>query len=834
MKKLYRIGSVLLVVCLLMAGCIGGGGKKEYSVSGVVQDEQGSPIAGVELSFEGSDITSFIVGPTGADGKFTANGLKGTVTLTVLDLKGWVFEPKTTTFTKADSNVVITGYAAEYSIAGIVRDGAGVPLAGVEIALEGEDIGTITLEATGADGKFGVGGLKGKVTLKVLPLEGWRFTPEVMGFTKGDENVVIIATQEQDLNIVIDGEGYVDQEVIYSPLGLSTDYYPRTTQVKLTAIPEFDWRFIGWYGDVPDGWTEENPIIVTMDGSKWIMAVFVPQTTVDATVRMAHSFPFAVEQLVTDAEAAGQGTLPGTTVQSYTEEEWEDAYIDNEFIVMMSTALSTQDRISMLSGAGYEIKDSIDSFGAYLITPKSGMIGALSQKDHLSTLQSLSGTTFAEQNARRFLFGVKYPDDPYYAFDPSNARASQWWHYDQIRLPQAWAVTTGSKSVRVAVIDTGIDPEHVDLQENLNLEDSFDFTEDNDIYDYDGHGTHVAGTIGATTNNGLAVAGVMWDVDLLALKVFDQYGYADSWGIGNALLYAAGLLMDEEGNLLNDDPVDVVNMSLGGPYSEFEDFALEAAAAQGVILVAATGNNGRPVISYPAAHPAVIAVGATASGLHLLGTDYDPPLATYTNYGPLDFVLAPGGGGYDFNVNPVYLDFVASTYPGNRVAWMTGTSMASPHVAGVIGLMLSNGIPKSQVREVLERTCMKINDYNEYYYGYGLVNAYWAVNAVEEIRLIQGIRNGAEIEIAAETRMPLPESQAVLTGLEAGEFQLIAWVDVNKNDLVDAGDYYSETDLLGFDYGQGWSWWPVLTEFDPTESATYSLQSTSDVELITQ
>jgi len=751
LKKVYRFGVVLLVVSFLLAGCIGGGGdsKKRYSVSGVVQDGLGIPLAGVELKFDGPEITSIVV-ETGEDGKWQADNLKGTVTLEVLDKDGWFFNPKNIQFTKAEENVLIT------------------------------------------------------------------------------------AAQGQGLTIYVEGEGEVEQEVIFSPL--STDYYPRTSKIKLTAKPDSDWRFVGWFGDVPEGEEENNPIIVTMDQPKEIGALFVPKTSVNVTVDMNHLFPFALEQ---QGEAVAPASSGGIQAVKAPAEEWEDAYIEDEFIVMMNTSLSKQESLSILNSAGYEVKDFIPSIGAYLVTPKSDMIGAQSQVDHqvdhISALQTLNGAVLAEQNARRFLFGIKYPNDPYYRGE--DVRQSQWWHYDQIRLPQAWAVTTGSKDIRVAVIDTGIDPDHVDLQDNLNVEESYDFTADGDIFDFIGHGTHVAGTIGATTNNGRGVAGVMWDVDLIALKVFDQDGNASSWEIGSALLYAAGLFTDEDGNVVNSNPVDIVNMSLGGPHSEFEDYAVEAATARGVILVAATGNNGRPIISYPAAHPDVIAVGATASGLHLWqdDPDFDPPLAPYSNHGPLDFVVAPGGGGYDFGVDPVYWDFVLSTVPDNKLGWYTGTSMASPHVAGVIGLMLSNGIPKSQVREVLERTCMKINDYNEYYYGKGLVNAYWAVNAVEDIRLIQGIREGSKITAAVEYTMPLPETQMLMDSLEAGSYQLIAWVDVNKNDLVDAGDYLSETPVIEFDYGQGWSWWPTLEEFYPDyDTDPASVKSQSVLQLISK
>ena len=96
-------------------------------------------------------------------------------------------------------------------------------------------------------------------------------------------------------------------------------------------------------------------------------------------------------------------------------------------------------------------------------------------------------------------------------------------------------------------------------------------------------------------------------------------------------------------------------------------------------------------------------------------------------------------------------------------------------------------------------------------YGYGLVNAYWAVNAVEEMRIIQGRRDGDQITAVAETTVPAKGEQFRLE-LAQGEYQLIAWVDVNGNGVVDTSDYYTETELIEFGYGEGWSWWGSASE----------------------
>lgn len=696
------------------------------------------------------------------------------------------------------SGCSVGGGSKEYSVSGVVQDGLGVPLAGVEVKFEGSEISSRVV-TTGEDGKWNVTGLKGRVTLEALK-EGWYFSYSAREFTQAQSNVVITAVRSESLTVEVVGEGRVDKEVLFSPLGQES--YPRTTQIKLTAVPEFDWRFVGWEGDVPEEDKEKNPIIVTMDEPKKITAVFRPTTVVNVAVEMFHLFPQAYEQVMEAAAFGATGDNGRLRLKEAAEEPMIPAQRENEFIVMLDKSLSRQEQVKILEQAGYRVLDTIEVLGAHLVTPVEG-VRALDQADHIAILSGLQGFVAVDPNHSVALQALKYPNDPFYG-------RYQWWNFDQIRLPQAWAVTTGDPNIRIAVIDTGIDPDHPDLEGKIDLENAWDFTSDGTIEDYHGHGTHVAGIIGAATNNELGVAGVMWEVEILPVKVFDESGEGSNWTVVQGILYAAGLLNDQEDKPTNPRPADIVNMSLGGPYTQFEEYAVREAHARGVILVAATGNNGLPNISYPAAHPEVIAVGATASGLHLLNDpDFDPPLAPYSNHGSLDFVVAPGGGGNAWGLG--IMDFVVSTGDAGSYFGASGTSMAAPHVSGVIGLMLANGIPKSQVRDILERTAMKINDGNPYYYGHGLINAYWAVNAVEDIRLIQGLRNGTQVTAVVEERLPLPGSQTLMS-LEAGNYQLIAWVDVNGNDILDTGDYYSETPVLEFGYGQGWRWTPTLSE----------------------
>jgi len=531
--------------------------------------------------------------------------------------------------------------------------------------------------------------------------------------------------------------------------------------------------------------------------------------SLSGTIAVEHSFPRSVVdpfQVNYGPQAVGV-SWPAAESPDWYEMDFEPS----ELIIAFEESVSAQEQLKILEDLGLVILDRLAILNAYLVQVpdrwEQGLVRAL----------SAPGIKYAEPNGKVLALGVVQPNDELYG---------QQWHYPLIRLPQAWSVVTGDTSIRIAVVDSGVKKDHPELAAKLDHRYGYNFVAGNDDFDDDyGHGTHVAGTIGAATNNRLGVAGVMWDVELLPVKVLNERGRGGEWELVHGLLYAAGLL-DEPDKPRNPYPADVINLSLGSRAEmvHLRDAVERISRETNCILVAAAGNGWGPGVYYPARYPEVIAVGATASGLHLLPDPYEPPLAPYSNHGPEDFVVAPGGGGYAFGLG--IMDFVVSTGDNGSYYGSSGTSMAAPHVSGVIGLMLANGIPKSQVRDVLERTAMKIHKYDSYHFGHGLINAYWAVNAVEEIRLIQGFRQGTEISAAVEERLPLPGHQALFY-LKPGEYQLIAWVDVNGNGVLDAGDYYSETEVLEFEYGQGWSWWPTLSEFHPAdlEAETGELQA---------
>ncbi|MHC4477304.1 MAG: S8 family serine peptidase, partial [Planctomycetota bacterium] len=286
---------------------------------------------------------------------------------------------------------------------------------------------------------------------------------------------------------------------------------------------------------------------------------------------------------------------------------------------------------------------------------------------------------YAELNHILALF--KTPNDPEY---------SSQGNLHKIQAPEAWDIHTGSPEVVVAVIDWGVDYGHADLRDNMWVNEaerygSAGIDDDgneyvDDIYgydfannsgnpmDYDGHGTHCAGIIGAEGNNALDITGICWNVRIMALKFM-----GDEADAATAVYYAAA------------NGADLTSNSYGGPEESpaFEE-ALAYAHSQGVIMVAAAGNDDTSSPRYPAAYPHMIAVASTD------GLDRKAP---GSNYGSWVDIAAPG-------------EVILSLHAGGGTTVQSGTSMACPHVAGACALLLSANptLGPDQVRDILMQT----------------------------------------------------------------------------------------------------------------------------------
>jgi len=284
------------------------------------------------------------------------------------------------------------------------------------------------------------------------------------------------------------------------------------------------------------------------------------------------------------------------------------------------------------------------------------------------------------------------PNDTYY---------SRQWGLATIGAPRAWDVTTGHASIKVAILDTGIDQDHPDLRNKILANKNF--TTSSTVDDRNGHGTHCAGVVAGVTNNAMGVAGLGYNCSLMNVKVLGDNGSGSYSWMANGITWAA------------DNGAKVISMSLGGPYSSqtLRD-ALQYAWSRGVVIVAAAGNSGSNQASYPAYYDMCIAVAATDS--------YERK-PSWSNWGTWVDVAAPGVS--ILSTLPNHANSTGALHYG----YMSGTSMATPLVAGLAGLLWSHpayGASNSVVRSRLESTCAAISGTGSLW-SRGRIDAYRAV-----------------------------------------------------------------------------------------------------------
>jgi thermitase len=450
--------------------------------------------------------------------------------------------------------------------------------------------------------------------------------------------------------------------------------------------------------------------------------------------------------------------------------------------------------------------------GAKAATIKAASIGALNARHGVYKLEKLYGKVLeirpdwtqledeyvlifpeekdvkeiAEEYKRDPSVKTASPVSMVHAFDitPNDPRFNQQYGLVNIQAPQAWERTTGESSVLIAVLDTGINYNHEDLEGRIDRADGYDFVNDDDDPWDDhahAHGTTVSGVIAAATDNGIGVAGVDWGAKILPVKVLDSNGDGLMTDIKEGIQWARA------------KGADVINMSFGqinqgvNKYVEENPNGIKDSCQDaydgGIVLVAAAGNGNVDWNIYPAYYSTVIAVAAVdQNDVRAYWGGYDPvtqrPQAS--NYGSWVNVSAPG-------------DEIMTTAKNNDYTYSSGTSLACPFVSGLAGLVKAVN-PGATNQEIMDKITNEVDDIDSLNPGYegklgsGRINAYLAIAGV--IANITSPANGSYVKGDVDI-------YGSAAGWDFSSYTLETWQSGTRVATIASSSTSIETDLLG-------------------------------------
>lgn len=410
----------------------------------------------------------------------------------------------------------------------------------------------------------------------------------------------------------------------------------------------------------------------------------------------------------------------GSILPSFPAPENPNEYLSDRILVRFRENVNPQLMVQAVAGATLGTRELLTGYNLWTVMLPPGV----SVASAIAAYSANPNVLYAEPDY--VLHASRTPNDPRYTdgslwglhnYGQSGGTADA-----DIDAPEAWDITVGSSSVVVAVIDTGVDYNHPDLANNMwrnpretpgnGIDDDGNGYVD-DVYGYDffandgnpmdenNHGTHCAGTIGGVGNNGVGVVGVNWNVRIMALRFLGANGSGSTSGAVASLNYALDMGVKISSNSYG-----------GGGFSQSFSNALERARTLNHVFVAAAGNSGTEGASYPAAYPHdnILAVAAS---------DRNDNLASFSQYGNNVDLAAPGVA-------------IWSTVRNNGYASYNGTSMATPHVAGVVGLIRAvdpNLSYQQVISAILNNVDVKPQLVGKVVTG-GRLNAYRAVNSV--------------------------------------------------------------------------------------------------------
>ena len=518
--------------------------------------------------------------------------------------------------------------------------------------------------------------------------------------------------------------------------------------------------------------------------------------------------------------ALGLGEQADTTAASGDQLRLSEDFVPGEIISRFQAQKNSVNTLAKRARhTGMRVRGGLRRANLLLLPHKTGA-GSTRQARKLRTLLALKTLRrdgeVSSADLNFYTRASALPNDVYYQ--------QQSWHYEMINLPAAWNHSLGEGTV-VAVIDTGVLLDHPDLQgqllpgydfiSNPSQSDDGDGLDNNpdDPGDSSGparssfHGTHVAGTIAAATNNTRGVSGIAWHAKIMPLRVLGAGG-GTTYDVLQAVRYAAGLSNDS--GQLPLRRADVINLSLsGGGFSATSQALYSQVAALGVLVVAAAGNDAGSTFEYPASYRDVVSVSAVNINRRRAG---------YSNFGSRIDVAAPGGDGLTRDVNGDGIaDLILSTSGDDSVSptrttygLLQGTSMAAPHVAGVLALMkaIDPQLDSRSLANVLQQGLITDDlgsPGRDNIFGHGLINANKAVLIAQSLASGEDIRNVPSISISVSslnfgtlaTRLPLTISNGGTGQLQINSITMAdhwlssAAVEVDDNGL---GSYFIHLD----------------------------------------
>jgi subtilisin family serine protease len=383
-------------------------------------------------------------------------------------------------------------------------------------------------------------------------------------------------------------------------------------------------------------------------------------------------------------------------------------YSKDKIIVKLNSNMDSYNKNKIFAQTGFKrYKKLFDNYYLYENDKKIDNI-----KDIIEEIKDLPGVDKVEPDYIAYIQTT--PHDPYLKYQYYLANFGQTLTVGgqkitvkkdcDIKAKGAWDYSTGKDDFIIAVVDSGVDYSHPDLRDKLM--DGYNFVVGNPYaIDDNGHGTEMAGIIGATTDNRLGISGICWNCKILPVKVLGANGKGTYSAIALGIRYAV------------DHGAKIINLSLGGePPSFILEDAVKYAFNKGVAVFAATGNENKNTVLYPAAYTSyVMAVAAS---------NYNDQRTPYSNHAPEVMVAAPG-------------TYILTTTLQGKYAYVTGTSPATAIVSGIAGLILSlkDTLSPSDLYKVIMYAADDVNKKTEpgvdIYFGYGRADAKKSVSPIE-------------------------------------------------------------------------------------------------------